>query len=303
MRALDAGRGAGDYDGGMSMEMQIAVILPAAGQGERFAQAGGKGRKLDQMIGGKAVLARSVELFNTRPQVRQILVAADPDSLDEFKFRWNDKLNFLNAQVVEGGRKERWETVLNAMKALKPQITHVAVHDAARPVTDGGLIDRMIEAAAIHPAVIPGVRVRGTLKRAAAQAEGAGQGADPLDDILGAAGKSQVRAWPVERTVDRTNLWEVQTPQIFKRDLLEKAYAQIAGGKLDGRGITDDAGLVEALGSPVMLIEGDLMNVKITTPEDLKLAEAVVYFRSGQMGKDKLGDKRKFQTWAQMDEE
>jgi 2-C-methyl-D-erythritol 4-phosphate cytidylyltransferase len=285
--------------------LSIAVIIPAAGQSKRFnatTSAGEKASKLTAEIGRKAVLVRTAELFSGRPQVKQLIVAADPDDLDTFKFRWADKLSFMGAKIVAGGRRERWETVLNALGAVEVGITHVAVHDAARPVADAAMIDRVLEAAAKYPAVIPAVPVSSTLQRVEAAAV-KDDTADPLDAILGSAGKKVLAVHRVVETVPREGLWMVQTPQVFELGLLRRAYEQITSGKLEPTGITDDAMLVERLGEEVVAVEGDAMNIKITVPDDLQFAEAVLAMRSGKSPADPLGPKRKHPTWAQMDEE
>jgi 2-C-methyl-D-erythritol 4-phosphate cytidylyltransferase len=288
--------------------LSIAVILPAAGQSKRFAattSAGEKASKLTAEIGRKAVLVRSAELFANRPQVKQLIVAGDPDQLDTFKFRWADKLSFMGAKIVAGGRKERWETVLNALRAVEDGITHVAVHDAARPMADPAMIDRLLRAAEVHNAVIPALPIHATIKRVE-DTPLASPDDDPLDEILGSAGKEKLDVRRIIETVPRAGLWTVQTPQIFELGLIRRAYEQITSGKLDPTGITDDAMLVEKLGEPVVAVEGDPMNIKITVPDDLKFAEAVLAMRSASPAKtiaDPLGPKRKHPTWAQMDEE
>lgn len=285
--------------------MQLAVILPAAGASRRFGSsdpAAGKS-KLEMEIAGRAVLHRSVELFTKRSVVKQIIVAVNPDEIDAFKFKWSDRLGLLGVKVVPGGKVERWETVLNALKAVDPGITHVAVHDAARPVAAADMIDRVLEAAAHYPAVIPAVPVHATVKKLEDQPLPDPSGADPLDRILGSAGKKTVEARKVSATVPRAGLWLAQTPQVFTIDLIRKAYEQIAAGKLKPDQITDDAGLVEVMGHPVAAVMGDEFNVKITLPADLKFAEAVLMMRSGKIEADKLGAKRQHPTWAQMDDE
>jgi 2-C-methyl-D-erythritol 4-phosphate cytidylyltransferase len=265
--------------------MKIAVIIPAAGLGRRFqatpegASASRRGpapaNKIELDLGGKPVFLRSVELFLQRPIVGQILLAVHPDAVEEFVFRWGDKLAFHGVEVVAGGRAERWETVLKALAKVDPDCTHAAIHDAARPLAGSRLIDRVFAAAEKFPAVIPGVAVSATLKRVA-DAEAPADPADPLDAILGSAGKPVVHYRRVVQTVPRSDLIEVQTPQVFELGLLRRAYAQITSGQIGGAGITDDAGLVEALGQTVTVVEGESTNFKITRPEDFELAKAYV---------------------------
>lgn len=262
------------------MGMKIAVIIPAAGQSKRFhagvsTGSNPPGSKIEMDLAGRPVFLRAVELFLRRPLVGQIILAVNPDELDNFRFRWGDKLTFHGVKVVPGGRQERWETVLGALSAVDSDCTHVAIHDAARPLTSAALIDRVFEAAQQHPAVIPGLPVAATLKKVQPLAQPQLQ-ADPLDAILGSAGKPVHALQQVMQTVDRTNLVEVQTPQIFELQLLRRAYAPIAQGKHSGQGVTDDAALVEAMGQTVVVVEGEAINFKITRPEDLNLARIIV---------------------------
>lgn len=253
--------------------MKTAVILPAAGAGRRFAESGPQRSKLELELNGRPVLLRSVMLFARRPQVAQIIVAAPPDDLDAFRLRWGDQLAFHGVQIVAGGRAERWETVANAMKAVSADCTHIAVHDAARPLAGDALITRVFDAAAEHDAVIPAVDVSATLKRVTDVA--APVPADRFDAILGSMPPAAKLRQVVE-TLDRRNVVAVQTPQVFAADLLRRAYAAIERGDVATDAITDDAGLVEALGEPVMVVEGEETNLKITRPADAELAEAIV---------------------------
>jgi 2-C-methyl-D-erythritol 4-phosphate cytidylyltransferase len=209
-------------------------------------------------------------------EVVQTLLAVNPEALESFKFKWGDRLALLGVDIVPGGRKERWETVLAALGHVAAGVTHIAIHDAARPLVSPTLIARVFAAAAKFAAVIPAVPVNGTLKRVATHDEDNLVAADPLDAILGGPTPRDPhdQVHRVQATVDRTGLYEVQTPQVFERGLLERAYAQITAGVIDGNGVTDDAMLVERLGEAVRVVEGEAMNLKITRPPDVELATA-----------------------------
>lgn len=283
--------------------MKIAVILPAAGLGKRFSASAdsqpdsqttgqtadgsstkgptGLGAsvapttKIEADLAGQPVFVRAIELFIGRAEVAQIILAVNPDRIDEFTFRHGDKMRFLGVTIVPGGTKERWETVAKSLAAVEKSCTHVAIHDAARPLTSDATIRRVFEAALTYDAVIPGLPVSSTLKRTVLDTPPA----DPLDDILGHAGKAVVELRKVVETVNRSDIVEVQTPQVFEINLLRKAYARLIDDKSDGTtagiGITDDAGLVESLGQVVHVVQGDSGNLKITRPEDIKLAQAL----------------------------
>lgn len=245
----------------------IAVILPAAGASTRF----GQGSKVEADLGGRPVFLRAVELFVGRKDVTQVILAVNPDAIDTFNFRWADRLGFHGVRVVPGGKAERWQTVQRALEHLPGGVTHVAVHDAARPLTSKPLIDRVFLAAESFDAVIPGLPCAATLKRV-----GPAQDAppDPMDAILGSSARPAAQR--VTQTIDRTGIVEVQTPQVFRLELLRRAYAAYdpASGS-----VTDDASLVEALGEPVYVVEGEPTNLKLTRPGDLELAGALVLQR------------------------
>src|SRR6185436_8811812 len=115
--------------------MRIAVIIPAAGVSSRYIETGGLRSKLDEDLGGKPVIQRTVELFTKHDDVGQIIVAgpADPAAFAEFKDRHNDRLGLLGAKLVVGGVTHRYETVRAALAEVPEDCTHIAVHDAARP--------------------------------------------------------------------------------------------------------------------------------------------------------------------------
>lgn len=258
--------------------MQIAVIIPAAGTSSRF-NSGPEGLlaprcKLDEDMGGRPVLQRAVELFTNRPEVGAVIVAGphDGEAFTRFELRHGDKLTLLGATLCRGGKSHRYETVRAALEHVPPTATHIAVHDAARPVTPSELIDRLFDLAARHNAVIPAVEIPDTIKRL---------GDEPVPDTpddpaaailgLGEDGPGDLRR--VEQTLDRTGLVLAQTPQVFEAELLRRAYAQ------DDLDSTDDAGLVERLGEPVVVTPGDPRNIKITRPADVPLARAIGGFK------------------------
>lgn len=250
--------------------MKVAVILPAAGKSVRF----GLGDKLGQDLGGRPVLLRSVEAFAKREDVAAVIVAAPADGVDEFRDRYGVQLGFHGVKVVAGGR-ERWESVRNALAAVPADCTHVAVHDAARPLVNQELIDRVFAAAGVAGAAIPGEPISATLKRVTDETFDASADDAIVDSILGGSDgepvSDGVKGRRVVETVSRERMMAIQTPQVFDRSLFERAYAQHG---LDGA--TDDASLVERLGEPVLVVAGDPRNIKITTQADLALAKLML---------------------------
>lgn len=259
--------------------MKIAVILPAAGQGRRFSAhadpLAARKSKIEIDLKGRPVFLRAVELFGSRAEVSQIILAVNPDVLEEFRFKWGDQLGLRNVKLVAGGHTERWETVRNALTAVDENSTHVAIHDAARPLTNAKLIDRVFDTASRCRAVIPAVPVSATLKRVSLDSAAPRSSRDRAMDILGAPDPEATMRYVIA-AVDRANVVEVQTPQVFEAALLRQAYEQITAGKVDPKAITDDAGLVESLGEKVYVVEGESTNIKITRPEDVHLARAIL---------------------------
>lgn len=248
--------------------MNVCVIIPAAGRGTRF----GREDKLGRDLSGRPVLMRSIEPFTRRKEVGSIIVAGPPDDFEAFRERYGAALGFHGVTVVKGGQSDRWETVRNALGHVPDDATHVAVHDAARPLVDDLLLDRLFAAASKVMAVVPALDMTSTIKRIDPdQALDAGESRDGVaDSILGDAGRLAVEARPIVDTVDRRTLVAAQTPQVFDRALLLRAYEG------DATGVTDDAQAVERLGEPVHVVQGDPMNIKITTEQDLELCQAIL---------------------------
>ncbi len=261
----------------VSSGMRVAVILPAAGASSRYLATGGLRSKLDEDLGGKPVLQRTVELFTKHDDVGEIIVAGPAGEAEfaEFKERHADRLGLLGARVCRGGVTHRWETVRAALEQVGSEATHIAVHDAARPCVSMELLDRVFSAARRHGAAIPAVEVSDTVKRVKETGEKMG-GDDGVAAILGETAESAKPLRVVEGTVERRGLVLVQTPQVFEAGLLRRAYAQ---ADLTS---TDDAGLVERLGVRVVVVDGEARNIKITRPGDLGLARAILGLKEAE---------------------
>lgn len=223
---------------------RFATIFPAAGRSSRF---GGHDKKPFVPLAGRPIWLRTVVRFLQRSDVVQALLVLSPDDVDLFRERFRDELAMLPIEIVPGGA-ERFESVANALARLTPDVEYVAVHDAVRPCVSDECLEAVFAKAVETGAAMLAVPVADTVKR------------------VDAAGR-------VTETVPRQGLWLAQTPQVFRRDWLEAAYAQ--RGRL-GRAITDDAQLVEAAGHAVHVVAGESTNLKITTPADLLVAEAAL---------------------------
>lgn len=220
----------------------FAVILAAAGKSSRFKDKNYK--KPFAPLEGRAVWLHSAEKFMARDDVSQVILVISPEDREYFEMKFSGNIAILGIQVVEGGA-ERADSVQKALERVKPEVDFVAVHDAARPCIADVWISEIFAAAEKSGAAIPAIPVGGTLKRVANHA--------------------------IVETVSREGLWEAQTPQVFRRELLLKAYAQRGGFVA-----TDDAQLVERIGHPVTIVPGSPINLKITSRDDLRLAEQAI---------------------------
>jgi 2-C-methyl-D-erythritol 4-phosphate cytidylyltransferase len=217
---------------------RVAALVVAAGRGRRFGAL-----KQFAPLGGKPVLAWSLEAFESDRHVAEIILVL-PDKKMARPF--TEAFKKITA-VVKGGAK-RQDSVAAGFRRIDPRTAGlVLVHDGARPLISRETIRRVIEKTESHGAAVPVISVDDTLKETA-------------------RGK-------IIRTVERTNLVRVQTPQGFAYDLLSRA---LSGAKRDRFYGTDEAALVERLGVDVFSVPGDPENIKITTPRDLKIAEALL---------------------------
>jgi 2-C-methyl-D-erythritol 4-phosphate cytidylyltransferase len=246
--------------------MKLAVIIPAGGTSTRF----GEKDKLFEDVGGRPLLIRTVEFFTKREDVSEIVVAGPADTFESFKERFGPSLAFHGVKIIPGG-PTRGESVRNALQLVSDSIEFVAVHDAARPALSEDLFDRLLLACSEFVAVVPGLPIYGTVKRAEGTSEKITKKDAVVESILGASSQPSVDACKVLETIDRTNLWEMQTPQCFSLSLLKRGYAQDSALHC-----TDEAQVIENLGEPVYLIKGDSRNIKVTTQEDYQLVKAIL---------------------------
>jgi len=240
--------------------LTVGVIIPAAGNSERF----GKKDKLAEDFGGRPLLLRTVEFFTKREEVREIIVVGPPATLSEFTAKFGPALSFHGVTIVAGSTHNRWESVKCAIHLISDNVDRIAIHDAARPALSNPLFDRLLLASSTFHAVAAAMPITGTVKRVESNSTMIGNEDAIADSILGESTQATVSAHPVQETICRDRLWELQTPQIFEPSLLRRAYEQE-----NLAGVTDDAEVIEKLGEPIHLIEGDSRNIKVTTPDDL----------------------------------
>lgn len=233
---------------------EVVAIIVAAGSSSRMGAD-----KIWAPLAGRPVLAHSIQAFAATPGVTRIVVVTPADRHAEVRaLHPSDALDSAVAlDCVEGGAR-RQDSVAAGME-VAPDAGWYLVHDGARPLITPALVQRVLDAARASGAAVPGVPVVDTIKRITE--------AQPGEDLLETGER-------VQGTVDRILLRAVQTPQAFRADLLRRAHEGVA---FDA---TDDASMVEALGEPVTLVQGDRANIKITTPPDLVIAEALLASRA-----------------------
>ena len=225
--------------------MKVSAIVPAAGQGKRM---GNTQNKIYLPLNGEPILTRTLAQLDAVPEIAELII---PVRADEVQWCIDEIFSggrFTKPYKVIVGGKERQDSVLAGLAALSSEADFVLVHDAARPLITGELIAEALQAAELYGSAVLAVPVKDTIK------------------MINSDGF-------VDKTLERSTLRAIQTPQIFRRDIISKAYEYAVE---TGLAVTDDASLVEAMGEPVFLVSGSYENIKITTPEDLLLAGEIL---------------------------
>ena len=217
------------------------MILAAAGKSSRFNDPNFK--KPFASLNRKPVWLYSADLFLKRPDVKQLIVVISPEDKEDFFAKFGPNVAVLGVEVALGG-KERADSVENALDKVNQECDYVVIHDAARPCIDADLIESVFQSAKQNRAAIPAIPVHSTLKRSS---------------------NGEV----IDETVDRTQLYQAQTPQVFERAMLEELFANRGDQQP-----TDEAQLAELGGHQVAIVPGSPFNIKITTHEDLRFASA-----------------------------
>lgn len=220
------------------------VVIVAAGTGSRMKM--GINKQFIKLE-GKEIIAYTIEKFYNNSNIEDIVVVVKEDESEFFKKEILDKYNFKNVKIAYGG-KERQDSVYNGLKLLDEKCDVVLIHDGARPFVSDKIIDKSIEEAKEHKAIVVGVPVKDTIK--------------VIDNDKN-----------IVDTPNRSVLWAVQTPQTFDYNILIDAYKDAFKNKFYG---TDDAMLVERIGYKVKMLEGSYNNIKITTQEDLNIGSQIL---------------------------
>jgi 2-C-methyl-D-erythritol 4-phosphate cytidylyltransferase len=240
--------------------MSVAAVLVAAGRGRRMERSsgrpavangaggheGGRGRpKQFLQLAGRPILAHTIDRFESTGSIGRIVIVVPPGEERTCEAETVRPFGFRKVSAIVPGGDERQASVSHGLAALPPDVEWVAVHDGVRPCVTPEQIEAVIDAAAGADGAILAI---------------------PLHDTPKQVGPDRI----IQQTIPRSQIWLAQTPQVFRRSLLQEAHARAAAEGVLG---TDDAALMERLGYRVAVVEGSQANVKITTPDDLPVAE------------------------------
>lgn len=221
-----------------------SVVIVSAGRGSRMkADINKQFLKLQN----KEVIAHTIDKFYNNENIGEIIVVVREDEAEFFKINIIEKYGYKNIKIAFGG-SERQDSVYNGLKMVDENCKIVLIHDGARPFVNNETIDNAIESAKENKCVIVGVPVKDTIKVI-----------DENNNVCD--------------TPDRSTLWSIQTPQVFDYSLIMKAHEKAREDNYYG---TDDSMLMEYFGQKVKVVEGSYNNIKITTPEDLKIGEEIL---------------------------
>jgi 2-C-methyl-D-erythritol 4-phosphate cytidylyltransferase len=225
--------------------MKTVAIIPAGGSGKRMQRCLSK-QYLS--VGGKPILVHTLGVFQRSPDIDEIVLVVLAEDIQRVRQKIVQPLGITKVRHVLAGGVQRQDSVRNGLAVIGDDVGIVLIHDAVRPFVSGDLIRRAVQEAEKSGAVTVGMPVKDTIKR--------------VDQDGG-----------VLETLDRQVLWMTQTPQAFKRSIIQEAYRKADEDQFYG---TDDASLVERMGFRVKMIAASYENIKITTPEDLLMAEFLI---------------------------
>jgi 2-C-methyl-D-erythritol 4-phosphate cytidylyltransferase len=228
--------------------MYVTSIIPAAGIGARI---GGAIRKQFLDLGNMPVIAHTIMKFQTAGIVNSIYLVVPPDMVEYCKSEIVERYKFTKVAEVVAGGKRRQDSVCNGLMRVNPETDIIAVHDGVRPFVTEDIIRESIIAADKYGAAVAAIPENDTVKEIS-------------DDLI------------IRRTLNRKFLWRIQTPQVFRMDILKEAFKR---AESEGYYGTDEASLVERMGHHVRIVKGSDFNIKITTPEELVLGKAILDYQ------------------------
>lgn len=227
------------------MNSKISVLIPAAGQGKRMESSV---KKPYLMLDDKPILSHTIDGFEQNSVIDEIFVIVDESDFMVCREKALMPFRYRKVRELVAGGETRQASVFSGLRALSDDVDFVVIHDGVRPFINDKIIFECLEAAAEWGAAVSAVPVKETIKVA-------------NEELF------------VDHTPQRDQLWQVQTPQVFRKSLIVEAHKKAIHDRIDA---PDDAALVENLGSLVKLVMGSYKNVKLTTPEDLRIAETLL---------------------------
>lgn len=227
------------------MNSKISVLIPAAGQGKRM---GSSVKKPYLMLADKPILSHTIDRFEQNSVIDEIFVIVDESDFTVCRENVLVPFRYRKVRELVSGGETRQISVFNGLRALSDDVDFVIVHDGVRPFIDDKIIFECLEASAEWGAAVSAVPVKETIKAV-------------NEELF------------VDHTPQRDQLWQVQTPQVFRKSLIIEAHKKAIQDRINA---PDDAALIENLGSPVKLVMGSYKNVKLTTPGDLRIAETLL---------------------------
>lgn len=241
----------------METKGKVVAVIPAGGTGKRMGSAI---PKQFLMLGDVPLILHALLAFERAPSVVEVILVVPGDERDRALSEVVERYGLKKVLKVVAGGATRQESVYHGLKETDEQTEIVVVHDAVRPFVTEDLIERSVETARQDGGAVVAVPMKDTPKQ------------------VGADGK-------IQRTLERSGLWLAQTPQTFRRGILVEAYRR---AEIDRLHATDDAALVERLSHQIGIVPGSWENIKITTPEDLVIAEAILTARlAGTSARDR----------------
>ena len=216
--------------------LRVAAIIAAGGSSRRMGFD-----KLTAEIGGETVIAKTIRAFESSKIIDEIVIVCPNDRIELFKSLVKQN-NFTKLKAIASGGETRQKSVFNGVNAVSKNIDILCIHDGARPLVSQRVIADSVAACAEYGAATAAVKVKDTIK--------------------------QAKSCIIEKTIPRDSLYQIQTPQVFNRELYLKAYHN---AKED---YSDDCQLLESIGQKVAISEGDYKNIKLTTAEDMIIAKA-----------------------------
>lgn len=233
--------------------MRTTAVVPAAGAGLRFIKKKGQ-RKPFFLLGGKPILIHTLLALEASSHIDDIIVVAHKDDILRCRAA-AQKFKIKKVRKIIAGGRTRFESVRNGLRAMDKNTRIVFIHDGVRPLINEEIISNSVKACLKHGAAVCGVPAISTIKN---------------------VGKGMV----ISQTPERSSLYIAQTPQVFKRAIIEKAYKNHVPPPGWAKKITDDSMLVERLKCKVKIVKGSYNNIKVTTPQDLILAKELLKRRT-----------------------